>query len=119
MKSDKGGYNKEKKEKGYWQNTFLKWKLGQDTTRLTKCTYCFKKLSGNQRKYCSHRCRVLATNIRNKVKELGRNHGIIHFEQRDWGYLVLPELRKFIITYPDGTLKQLTKKRGKKRIIES
>jgi len=119
VKSDKGSYNKEKKEKGYWQNKFVRWKLGQDTTRLTKCAYCFKELKGNQRRYCSRKCTVLATYIRNNVEELGINYGIIHSETRIDGHLVLPEWRDFIVRHPDGTLKQLTMKRGKKRIIES
>ncbi len=121
VKSEKGSYNKEKKEKGYLQNKFVKWKLGQDTTRLTKCAYCFKELRGKQRKYCSRKCTVLATHIKNKVKEFGRNHSIIHFEKNDgFGHLLFPEWKDFWVTYPDVTYKQLTKKRGKlNRIIES
>ena len=122
VKSEEGGYNREKNENGYWQDIFLKWKRGQDTTRLKKCAYCFKELTGRQRRYCSSKCRVLATHIRNKVKELGSNYGIVHYEQKekDSISLVLPEWRNFFVTYPDGTIKQLTKKRGKlNRIIES
>ena len=113
LKSENGFYNKDKDEKGCWENYFVKWKLGYDTYRLLQCGYCFKKLKGNQRRYCSHKCRVLATQIRNKVNNLGINHVIYHSEKRIDGHLVLPDLIDFTIKYPDGTKKRLTEKKGK------
>ena len=59
IKSNQGGYNLEKKEKGYWETTFTGFKLGRIGHRY--CQYCTEPLTEEQKrreaKFCNSRHR--------------------------------------------------------------
>lgn len=101
---------------GYYQNYHIKWKLGQDTTRLLNCAYCFRKLRGKQRKYCSDNCRNLAKMIRDEAEE--QDVFIIHSENRIKGRLYMPQMKDFTVKYPDGRIGKLRTKSGKQKEIK-
>jgi len=108
VKSDKGGFNPEKNENGYWETTFSHWKLGRLKMKLSKCFYCFKDLNGKQEKFCSHKCRVLTFQIRKRAEELVAS--IWHSEKRFNGHLQFPEWKDFNVRSQDRTTKPLTMK---------
>ena len=112
VKSNKGSFNKEMDQKGYLENYFVRWKLGQDTHRLTKCAYCFTELKKKQRKYCGDKCRVLAKYIRDKREKL-KAEVIWHSEKRISGHRVFPQWKDFTVIYADGRIEPLTQKNGK------
>jgi len=115
----KGKWNKEfhnrlktVTENGTLHQKFDGWKLG--TIKYLVCRYCFKELTEKQRKFCSHKCRVLGTQIRKKLEELQAES---IFWTKPPGHHRLPEQREMLVTFKNGTKRQLTKKKGKPRSI--
>jgi len=91
------------------------WKLGLDPWKHSECVYCFKELKGNQKKFCSHKCRVLYTQIRKKAEQMG---AFIYWSKKtERGYLQKTEWRDMKVRHPNGVVTNLTRKRGKSTSI--
>ena len=98
------------RENGVLVQKFDGWQLGP--IKYLVCRYCFKELADKQRKFCSPKCRVLGTQIRNKLEEL-KAESI--FWTKPPGHYRLPERRGMLVTSKNGTKRQLTKKKGKSK----
>lgn len=109
---------------GYYETKFVKWKLGKDTTRLQKCAYCKRPLTGKQRRFCGDNCRILHKYARDEFYERGLPLGTIlriSEKRTDDGKLLFPDKKDFTIIYPSGRTEPFTKKKGKpkKLILEN